>query len=95
MPFKEPVIPRTFTASIHPNHRFGSRSARIFRLLLRKRHLEQKQVEDFAMIPAKEAKDMLYTLMSENLVLLQVRPPTDPPRDLLPPGPMRRCSMSW
>ncbi|MGH0184786.1 UNVERIFIED_CONTAM: hypothetical protein FKN15_015986 [Acipenser sinensis] len=51
--------------------RFGSRSARIFRLLLRKRHLEQKQVEDFAMIPAKEAKDMLYTMLSENLVSLQ------------------------
>ena len=34
--------------------------------------MEQKQVEDFAMIPAKEAKDMLYTLLSENLVQLQV-----------------------
>ncbi|XP_036395532.1 DNA-directed RNA polymerase III subunit RPC3 [Megalops cyprinoides] len=56
--------------------RFGSRSARIFRLLLRKRHLEQKQVEDFAMIPAKEAKEMLYTLLSENLVQLQEIPKT-------------------
>uniref|UniRef100_A0A671PQP2 DNA-directed RNA polymerase III subunit RPC3 n=1 Tax=Sinocyclocheilus anshuiensis TaxID=1608454 RepID=A0A671PQP2_9TELE len=56
--------------------RFGSRSARIFRLLLRKRHLEQKQVEDFAMIPAKEAKDMLYKLLSENLVQLQEIPKT-------------------
>ncbi|KAJ3597912.1 hypothetical protein NHX12_001428 [Muraenolepis orangiensis] len=56
--------------------RFGSRSARIFRLLLRKHHLEQKQVEDFAMIPAKEAKEMLYTLLSENLVLLQEIPKT-------------------
>ncbi|KAM7420882.1 hypothetical protein PAMA_015202 [Pampus argenteus] len=56
--------------------RFGSRSARIFRLLLRKHHLEQKQVEDFAMIPAKEAKDMLYTLLSENLVQLQEIPKT-------------------
>ncbi|CAN9513621.1 unnamed protein product [Ophioblennius macclurei] len=56
--------------------RFGSRSARIFRLLLRKRHLEQKQVEDFAMIPAKEAKDMLYTLLSQNLVQLQEVPKT-------------------
>ncbi|KAJ8383778.1 hypothetical protein AAFF_G00214650 [Aldrovandia affinis] len=55
---------------------FGSRSARIFRLLLRKRHLEQKQVEDFAMIPAKEAKDMLYKLLSENLVQLQEIPKT-------------------
>uniref|UniRef100_A0A8C6JPR6 DNA-directed RNA polymerase III subunit RPC3 n=1 Tax=Melopsittacus undulatus TaxID=13146 RepID=A0A8C6JPR6_MELUD len=51
--------------------RFGSRCARIFRLLLRKKHLEQKQVEDFAMIPAKEAKDMLYRMLSENLVALQ------------------------
>lgn len=56
--------------------RFGSRSARIFRLLLRKRHLEQKQVEDFAMIPAKEAKDMLYTLLSADLVQLQEIPKT-------------------
>uniref|UniRef100_H3DQC2 DNA-directed RNA polymerase III subunit RPC3 n=1 Tax=Tetraodon nigroviridis TaxID=99883 RepID=H3DQC2_TETNG len=56
--------------------RFGSRSARIFRLLLRKRHLEQKQVEDFAMIPAKEAKDMLYMLLSQNLVQLQEIPKT-------------------
>ncbi|XP_047455868.1 DNA-directed RNA polymerase III subunit RPC3 [Mugil cephalus] len=56
--------------------RFGSRSARIFRLLLRKRHLEQKQVEDFAMIPAKEAKDMLYTLLSQNLAQLQEVPKT-------------------
>ncbi|NXP99958.1 RPC3 polymerase, partial [Vidua macroura] len=54
-----------------PLPRFGSRCARIFRLLLRKKHLEQKQVEDFAMIPAKEAKDMLYRMLSENLVALQ------------------------
>ncbi|KAM8921735.1 DNA-directed RNA polymerase III subunit RPC3 [Pelodytes ibericus] len=56
--------------------RFGSRCARIFRLLLRKRHLEQKQVEDFAMIPAKEAKDMLYKMLSVNLVSLQEIPKT-------------------
>ncbi|CAJ0923581.1 unnamed protein product [Ranitomeya imitator] len=56
--------------------RFGSRCARIFRLLLRKRHLEQKQVEDFAMIPAKEAKDMLYKMLSVNLVTLQEIPKT-------------------
>ncbi|XP_010218883.1 PREDICTED: DNA-directed RNA polymerase III subunit RPC3 [Tinamus guttatus] len=56
--------------------RFGSRCARIFRLLLRKKHLEQKQVEDFAMIPAKEAKDMLYKMLSENLVSLQEIPKT-------------------
>ncbi|NXH44252.1 RPC3 polymerase, partial [Dicaeum eximium] len=55
---------------------FGSHCARIFRLLLRKKHLEQKQVEDFAMIPAKEAKDMLYRLLSANLVCLQEIPKT-------------------
>ncbi|NWQ71725.1 RPC3 polymerase, partial [Neopipo cinnamomea] len=59
-----------------PSRRFGSRCARIFRLLLRKKHLEQKQVEDFAMIPAKEAKDMLYRMLSENLVSLQEIPKT-------------------
>uniref|UniRef100_A0A6I8QJ02 DNA-directed RNA polymerase III subunit RPC3 n=1 Tax=Xenopus tropicalis TaxID=8364 RepID=A0A6I8QJ02_XENTR len=56
--------------------RFGSRCARIFRLLLRKRHLEQKQVEDFAMVPAKEAKEMLYKMLSQNLVSLQEIPKT-------------------
>ncbi|XP_043542590.1 DNA-directed RNA polymerase III subunit RPC3 [Chiloscyllium plagiosum] len=56
--------------------RFGSRSARIFRLLLRKRHLEQKQVEDFAMIPAKEAKGMMYRMLSENYISLQEIPKT-------------------
>ncbi|XP_068108330.1 DNA-directed RNA polymerase III subunit RPC3 [Hyperolius riggenbachi] len=56
--------------------RFGSRCARIFRLLLRKRHLEQKQVEDFAMIPAKEAKEMLYKMLSVNLIALQEIPKT-------------------
>ncbi|KAG7264531.1 hypothetical protein CRUP_019903 [Coryphaenoides rupestris] len=64
------------TLELVVQERYGSRSARIFRLLLRKRHLEQKQVEDFAMIPAKEAKDMLYTLMSANLVVLQEIPKT-------------------
>jgi DNA-directed RNA polymerase III subunit RPC3 len=39
---------------------------------LQKKHLEQKQVEDFAMIPAKEAKDMLYKMLSENFISLQV-----------------------
>ncbi|NWR59027.1 RPC3 polymerase, partial [Bucorvus abyssinicus] len=66
VPPAEPVAPR----------RFGSRCARIFRLLLRKKHLEQKQVEDFAMIPAKEAKDMLYKMLSENFVSLQEIPKT-------------------
>ncbi|XP_035664113.1 DNA-directed RNA polymerase III subunit RPC3-like isoform X1 [Branchiostoma floridae] len=56
--------------------RFGSKCSRIFRLLLMKRHLEQKQVEDMAMIPAKEAKELLYKLFSENFVTMQEIPKT-------------------
>ncbi|KAK3098436.1 hypothetical protein FSP39_019429 [Pinctada imbricata] len=48
--------------------RFGSKSLRIFRLLLLKKHLEQKQIEDFAMISAKEAKELLYMMFSQNFV---------------------------
>ncbi|NXD87305.1 RPC3 polymerase, partial [Halcyon senegalensis] len=70
LPHLHPLIPSCLPL------RFGSRCARIFRLLLRKKHLEQKQVEDFAMIPAKEAKDMLYKMLSENFVSLQEIPKT-------------------
>ena len=45
----------------------------MFRLLLLKRLLEQKQVADMAMIPSKEAKELLYTLLAENYITLQVR----------------------
>ena len=52
--------------------RFGSKSLRIFRLILLKTMLEQKQVADVAMIPGKEAKELLYTLLAEGFVSLQV-----------------------
>ncbi|KAL2307057.1 hypothetical protein Nmel_005011 [Mimus melanotis] len=77
-PAQGPGVPGHSHAGVHCGGEvtFGSRCARIFRLLLRKKHLEQKQVEDFAMIPAKEAKDMLYRMLSENLVSLQEIPKT-------------------
>lgn len=56
--------------------RFGSKSLRIFRLLLLKTMLEQKQVADVAMIPGKEAKELLYTLLAESFVSLQEIPRT-------------------
>ncbi|XP_070542428.1 DNA-directed RNA polymerase III subunit RPC3-like [Ptychodera flava] len=56
--------------------RFGSKCYRIFRLLLLKKHLEQKQVEEFAMIPAKEAKELLYRMFSDHIVALQEIPRT-------------------
>ena len=48
--------------------RFGSKCLRIFRVLLLKKHLEQKQIEDFAMISAKEAKELLYDMFSQNFI---------------------------
>ena len=53
--------------------RFGSKPLRLFRLLLLKKHLEQKQISDMALIPNKEAKEMLYSLLAENFISLQVR----------------------
>ena len=52
--------------------RFGSKAFRVFRLLLLKRLLDQKQVSDMAMVPSKEAKELLYTLLAERFVTLQV-----------------------
>ncbi|CAB3981280.1 DNA-directed RNA polymerase III subunit RPC3 [Paramuricea clavata] len=54
--------------------RCGSKSMRIFKLLLLKQHLEQKQVEDLIMVPAKEAKELLYNLLSEKFINLQEVP---------------------
>ena len=54
--------------------RFGSRSLRVFRLLLAKKHLEQKQVGELAMIPAKESKELLYKLFVESFVSVQEIP---------------------
>lgn len=54
--------------------RFGNKCLRVFRLLLLKKALEQKQVADLAMIPSKEAKELLYSLLSENYVTLQEIP---------------------
>ena len=44
----------------------------MFRLLLLKKMLEQKQVPEKAMVPSKEAKEILYTLLAERFVSLQV-----------------------
>ncbi|XP_071953346.1 DNA-directed RNA polymerase III subunit RPC3-like [Antedon mediterranea] len=56
--------------------RFGQKSYRIFKLLLTKKYLEQKQIEDFALIPAKEAKEMLYKMFAEQLISVQEIPRT-------------------
>jgi len=49
------------------NDRFGANCARIFRLLCSKK-LQQKQIEETAMIPAKDAKECTYNLFKDGLV---------------------------
>ncbi|XP_005107758.2 DNA-directed RNA polymerase III subunit RPC3 [Aplysia californica] len=50
--------------------RFGSKALRMFKVILAKRHVEQKQVEEHAMLPPKEAKELLYKMFAENYVSL-------------------------
>lgn len=54
--------------------RFGSRCFRIFRLLLLKKHMEQKQIGELAMIPSKDVKELLYKLFAERFIALQEIP---------------------
>ncbi|KAK2159751.1 hypothetical protein LSH36_147g08032 [Paralvinella palmiformis] len=56
--------------------RFGSKSSRIYRLLIVKKQLEQKQIEEFAMVPAKEAKEILYKMLEEQFVRFTEIPKT-------------------
>ncbi|XP_067929295.1 DNA-directed RNA polymerase III subunit RPC3-like isoform X1 [Watersipora subatra] len=48
--------------------RFGSKSLRLFRLLILKQHLEQKQLEEMAMIPTKDAKQLLYNMYTHRFI---------------------------
>jgi len=51
--------------------RFGSKACRVFRLLIQKLHLEQKQIGELAMIPFKEVKELLYNLFEERFLKIQ------------------------
>ena len=53
--------------------RFNDKHLRLFRLLCLKKRLEQKQISDMALIPNKKAKEILYSLLAENFITLQVR----------------------
>jgi len=57
-------------------NRYCSKSARIYRLLLEKKFLQQKQIEDFAMIPGKEAKQLTYNLYVDNMLKVVQCPKT-------------------
>ena len=46
---------------------------RVFRMLLAKKQLEQKQIADFAMVPVREAREVLYKMLQGGFLALQVR----------------------
>ncbi len=53
--------------------RFGASGLRIFRLLLLKGQLEQKQVADFSMLSPRETRELLYRMLKGGFLALQVR----------------------
>ncbi|KAJ8969386.1 hypothetical protein NQ314_001785 [Rhamnusium bicolor] len=48
--------------------KFDSKAARIFRLVKLKKYIESDQIQQLAMIPAKEAKRLSYQLLEENFL---------------------------
>jgi transcription initiation factor IIE alpha subunit len=56
--------------------RCGPHAGRIFNLLASKARLEEKQVSDFALLPKKEAKEVLYLMLQAHFVELQEVPRT-------------------
>lgn len=53
------------------SQRYGAAGCRIFRLLLMKRQLEQKQIGEMAMIPLKDSREILYKMLKDDYVTLQ------------------------
>ena len=51
--------------------RYGSKALRIFRVVREKLHIEESQLQNLVMIPAKEAKHLTYILMEGNYIKIQ------------------------
>lgn len=51
--------------------KFGTKAARIFRVVRTKKYIEQEDIQREAMIPAKEARLYTYKLLEENFVQIQ------------------------
>ncbi|XP_033216111.1 DNA-directed RNA polymerase III subunit RPC3 isoform X2 [Belonocnema kinseyi] len=51
--------------------KFGSKAARIFRLIRAKKYIEQEDIQQVAMISAKDTKQLTYTLLQENYIQLE------------------------
>ncbi|CAF0854545.1 unnamed protein product [Brachionus calyciflorus] len=50
--------------------RYGSKSLRIFRVIMDKYQLEQKQIEDFSMIPSKDCKALVYGMLNDGMLCI-------------------------
>lgn len=67
------IIKRAYAENII-EQKFGSIGARIFRMLLAKKQLEQKQIADFALVSMQEARSVLYKMLQEGILQLQEVP---------------------
>eukprot|EP00198_Chlamydomonas_reinhardtii_P006483 XP_001695819.1 predicted protein [Chlamydomonas reinhardtii] len=56
--------------------RFDVAGLRVFRLLALRGQLEQKQIADLAMLPAKDTRELLYLMLQGGFVMLQDIPKT-------------------
>lgn len=65
---------RLETAHAYIRDKYGVASARIVRLLLEKRQLEQKTIGELALLPSNDARRRLYELLREGLVKVQEVP---------------------
>uniref|UniRef100_K3X6M8 DNA-directed RNA polymerase III subunit RPC3 n=1 Tax=Globisporangium ultimum (strain ATCC 200006 / CBS 805.95 / DAOM BR144) TaxID=431595 RepID=K3X6M8_GLOUD len=65
---------RQATTHSYIQEKYGVQSARIVRLLLEKRQLEQKTIGELALLPSNDARRRLYELFTENLVKMQEIP---------------------
>ncbi len=56
----------------------------MFRLLTAKKQLEQKQLADYAMVPVRDARELLYRMLRAGFLTLQARtpPPGSPTQSL-------------
>lgn len=70
---KKSIIELTWNCIEHiVTERFGSKAARIFRVVKLKKYIEQEDIQKEAMIPAKEAKLLIYKLMEENFLHIHI-----------------------
>uniref|UniRef100_M4BZK8 DNA-directed RNA polymerase III subunit RPC3 n=1 Tax=Hyaloperonospora arabidopsidis (strain Emoy2) TaxID=559515 RepID=M4BZK8_HYAAE len=59
------------TTHAYIQEKYGVASARIVRLLLEKRQLEQKTIGELALLPSNDARHRLYELYTDKLLILQ------------------------